>query len=84
MSRTVSVTEAKRNLGAIVEEVKAHRSAVAVTKHRTRAVYVVDALTYEHLRDIEDQWLAARLRARLDSEETRPLEDVIRDLGLDV
>ena len=83
MKRTVSVTEAKADLGSLVEEVRSHRTAIAVTMHRSEAAYIIDTYTYEHLREIEDSWLAAKLRERLSSEGTRPLKDVIEDLGLD-
>jgi len=62
-SATVSITDLRRNPGAVIED--ANASPVAVLNHNRTAAYVVSAKTFEALMDgLEDNELAEIVRKR--------------------
>lgn len=65
-------------------EIEARLDALAARTGRTKAYYLRELIT-NGLDDLEDYYTAVEIseRIRRGEETTRPLEEVIRDLGLD-
>ncbi|WP_187972133.1 ribbon-helix-helix protein, CopG family [Aquibium microcysteis] len=65
-------------------EIEARLDALAARTGRTKAYYLRQLIT-EGLDDLEDYYTAVEVseRIRRGEERTYPLEEVIRDLGLD-
>jgi len=65
-------------------EIEARLDALAARTGRTKAYYLRELIT-NGLEDLEDYYTAVEIseRIRRGEETTRPLEEVIRELGLD-
>ncbi len=65
-------------------EIEARLDALAARTGRTKAYYLRELIT-NGLEDLEDYYTAVEVseRIRRGEEKTYPLEEVIRDLGLD-
>jgi RHH-type rel operon transcriptional repressor/antitoxin RelB len=66
------------------QEIEARLDALAKATGRTKTYYAKEA-TLTHLEDLEDAYLAeaALERFRADGEKAVPIEDVMREYGLD-
>ncbi len=86
--QAISVSEAKQQLGQIVDRAHLAKEAVVLTKHGREVVVVIDAQTFfnlvEQLEDLEDARDAQLALEELEQDggKTIPWEQVKAELGL--
>jgi prevent-host-death family protein len=88
MSDILSVSDAKRQLGAIVDRAHLSHETVFLTRRGRRVVAIIDAAEFDRLREIAEdaEDATAAVTARREMQETGelpvPWEEVKRELGL--
>jgi prevent-host-death family protein len=88
MSDVLAVSDAKRQLGALIDRAHLGHEPVYLTRHGRRVVAIVDADEYDRLLELAEDAADAEaaIEARREMEETAvlpvPWEDVKAELGL--
>ena len=88
MSITLPISDAKRQLGALIEQARVTREPVFLSRHGHRMVALIDADEFDRLRELAEdaEDAAAALAARRELAETGaapvPWDDVKAELGL--
>lgn len=86
-SDTISISEARQGLAELCDRVASGGERLVIARRGKARVALVSVEDLELLRALEDAVdLAAARRALREAEQagTKPLEDVLHDLGLDV
>jgi len=79
MIKTMPITKARINLGAVVERVRTKGERVILEKG---GIPVAEIVNSAWLEDLEDALELARLREEQKDEKGVPLEDVLKKYGL--
>lgn len=88
MSQPLSVSEARRDLAKVIDDVRASHEPVFLSRRGKRVAAVVDADDYERLRDLAEEMAdilaaeQAREEMRRTGESPIPWDEVKADLGL--
>jgi prevent-host-death family protein len=88
MSDTLAISDAKRQLGALIDRAHLSHEPVFLTRRGRRVVAIVDADEFERLRELAEDAedaaaaIAAREEMAATSQEPIPWEEVKAELGL--
>ncbi len=77
--RQVRLAEAKAKLSELVDEVRRDRNPIVIQKRDTPAVVLVEMGAFRRLQEMEDQFLALKLREALKGRKY-PLRKVLGEL----
>ena len=77
--RQVRLAEAKAKLSELVDEVRRERNPIVIQKRDTPAVVLVEMEAFRRLQELEDQFLALKLREALKGKKY-PLRKVLGEL----
>jgi len=77
--RQVRLAEAKAKLSELVDEVRRERNAIVIQKRDTPAAVLVEMEAFRRLQEMEDQFLALKLREALKGKKY-PLRKVLGEL----
>jgi prevent-host-death family protein len=77
--RQVRLAEAKAKLSALVDEVRRERNPIVIQKRDTPAAVLVEMGAFRRLQEMEDQFLALKLREALKGKKY-PLRKVLGEL----
>ena len=77
--RQVGLAEAKAKLSELVEQVRRERNPIVIRKRDTPAAVLVEMEAFRRLQEIEDEYLALKLREALKGKKY-PLRKVLGEL----
>jgi prevent-host-death family protein len=77
--RQVRLTEAKAKLSELVDEVRRERNPIVIQKRDTPAAVLVEVEAFRLLQEMQDQFLALKLREALRGKKY-PLRKVLGEL----
>ncbi len=77
--RQVRLAEAKAKLSELVDEVRRERNPIVIQKRDTPAAVLVEMGAFRRLQEMEDQFLALKLREALKGKKY-PLRKVLGEL----